>query len=184
MREWIFLVLLAAVWMAITAVFGAYLFSRFPGARQVAVSPRTTAIVVAAIIPCLGLLDVLFAWVGGNEATISAVNLAIRVKFPLVAKSVGYCFGLYLGHVYFPSAEPVAPPFHEVLARLLSGLGPFWYAIVLIASGDGEAANADVTGGQAQLIFAAEMLLWLVVGGIVGRFWLSQHPLALAGVPT
>ncbi len=182
MRDWITIALSALAWIALTVFLVGRFTHHFPIIRQVAISARTTAIIVAAILPVLGLMDVLFAKMGGNEATVSAVMLTIRVKFPLVAKCVSYSFGLFVGHVFFPSAEPEAPEMHEIFARLIAALGPTFYAIILIASGDGQAAKEDITAPKSQAIFAVEMLAWHIAGGLIGRFWLSQHPLALAGV--
>jgi len=139
---------------------------------------RRTAFIVAAILPALGLLDVLLYWLGGNAATISAVMLAIRVKYPLVAHSTAYAFGAFLGHVFFPSSAIVMPASHEMLARMVLGLSPIFAALIIILAGEGEAVSSNVLDPSNQLKFAALMLAALVAGGLMGRFVLCQHPLA------
>ncbi len=146
-------------------------------------NPRWTAIIAASLLPALGLLDIFFAWIGGNAATFSAVLLTIRAKFPLVAKCVGYSGGLFLGHVFNPSDGTSYPSRHEQLARLVCALGPVFYAIILIASGDGQVPKSDLTSPRARLVFGLELLGWIAVGLFVGSTWLSQHPLAWGAVP-
>lgn len=140
-------------------------------------SEWTPALVVAIPI-LLGLLDVLLYWLGGNEATFSATMLAIRVKYPLSALAVAYTLAVFLGHLYFPKSAETFPPVHEVLARMSIGLSPTFYALIILAAGNGASAahsHAINTGGQ--LVFAGWMLLCIIAGGLVGRFVLCQHVL-------
>ncbi len=143
-------------------------------------NPKWTAIIIAAILPVLALVDVMLYWIGGNAATISAVMLTIRVKYPIVAHSVAYAFGLFLGHVFFPCADTHEPKTIEVLAKLVTGIAPIISAMLIIAAGDGQSAvgQQHITDPVNQAKFACLHVMALIVGGLVGRFWLSQHPLA------
>jgi hypothetical protein len=141
-------------------------------------NPRWTAILAASILPFLGLIDVVLAYVGGNPATFSAVLLGVRAKFPLAAKCIGYAGGLFLGHVFNPAEGTHYPARHEQLARLVCALGPVFYAIILLASGDGQVPKSDLTSPRARLIFGMELLAWIAVGLFIGSTWLAQHPLA------
>lgn len=143
---------------------------------------RWTAILAAAILPALGLLDFLLYTIWGNGATFSVLLLSIRVKYPLVAHATSYTFGVFLGHVFFPSPENASPATHEVLARLMLGLSPTFAALIIIAAGDGKAVVKDsaIVALDNQVKFAALMLFAHICGLIVGRFVLAQHPLAEA----
>lgn len=143
---------------------------------------RWTAILAAVILPALGLLDFVLYAVWGNGATFSVALLTIRVKYPLVAHATSYTFGVFLGHVFFPTPDPTAPATHEVLARLMLGLSPTFAALIIIAAGDGRAVvkGSEVVALDNQVKFAALMLFAHVCGLIVGRFVLAQHPLAEA----
>lgn len=138
--------------------------------------PRWTAIITASILPVLGLADFVFAVVGGNEATISAVLLRIRAKFPMVAKCVSYSFGLFLGHVFNPTDSVRVPAGHEMLSRLMLAFGPIGYAIIMIAANDGANPDADITTPRNRLLFGFTLLGYIAIGLAVGSTWLAQHP--------
>lgn len=143
---------------------------------------RWSAILAAAILPALGLLDFALYVLAGNAATFSAVLLSIRVKYPLVAHATAYTFGVFLGHVFFPTPNPTVPANHEILARLMLGLSPTFAALIIIAAGDGLAVvkGSDIVALDNQAKFAGIMLACHVAGMAVGRFVLAQHPLAEA----
>lgn len=143
-------------------------------------NPRWTALITAAMLPFAGLLDLCFYWIGGNAATISAVMLSIRVKYPFVAYCVAYAFGMFLSHVFIPSGVSEAPAKIDVLARMIMAFSPIFSAIFVIASNDGgnAAAVEHVIDPSEQMRFALALVVSLLVGGLVGRFFLCQHPLA------
>lgn len=143
---------------------------------------RWTAILAAAILPALALLDLALYCIAGNKATFSVALLTIRVKYPLVAHATAYTFGVFLGHVFFPSADNTVPALHEVLARLMLGMSPTFAALIIIAAGDGQAVvkGSAIVALDNQIKFAGLMLFAHVAGLLVGRFVLAQHPLAEA----
>ena len=152
------------------------------GAKRMA---QWTPLLLVAIPLCLGLLDVLLYWLGGNEATFSATMLAIRVKYPLSALATAYTLAVFLGHVFFPQEAEFGPPVHEVLARMMVALSPTFYALIIFAAGNGASAAASrAVDGHGQMAFAGWMLLCVVFGGAVGRFVLCQHvaPQLLKGI--
>jgi len=142
-------------------------------------NPRWTALITACMLPVAGLMDVLFYWIGGNAATISAVMLSIRVMYPSVAYCVAYAFGMFLAHVFIPSSAPL-PSVVEILARMIMAFAPIFSAIFVIAFGEGgnPADVQHILDPAEQTKFALGLLVALLVGGLVGRFVLCQHPLA------
>lgn len=144
--------------------------------------PVGTPVIIVLIPLILGLLDVLLYWMGGNESTISWVMLSVRNKYPLAALSTAYTLGVFLGHLYFPKFVDQGPPVHEVLARMMVGLSPTFYALIITSAGNGvNAAHTRALESGGQMVFAAWMLLAVVGGGTVGAFVLSQHVAPLKG---
>lgn len=140
----------------------------------------STSLIVVLIPLVLGLIDIFLYWMGGNEATISVTMLAIRVKYAIVAWITAYTFGVFYGHCFLPAPEVVPPPTHWVLACFIMGMSPTFAALVLIFSNDGGRLehNHIVLDPLNQLKFASLSVGCFVVGMIVGRFVLRQHPLA------
>lgn len=135
-----------------------------------------TPFIIVAIPLGLGMIDVYLYYVGGNEATISAVMLEIRASRPLVALALAWSIGVFLGHLFFPVFTAQGPPTSEVIARMFVVLSPTIYALIIIGAGNGtnEAhTRALETGGQLPL--AGYMSIALHLGGLAGKFGLPQH---------
>ncbi len=141
-------------------------------------NPRLTAIIVAALIPVLGLFDVFLALDGGNAATISAVMLTLSFRHPEVAWNVAYSFGMFLTHVFIPSGATEAPANAEIVSRFIIGTSPTFAVCAMILFAEPvHGVPSHVTEPRYQVIMALKMLGSLIAGGLVGRFWLAQHPL-------
>lgn len=153
---------------------------RLWGAELSVVTPRWTAIIAASLLPALGALDVLFAYIGGNRSTFSAVLLRSQTLYYYLALCIGYGFGLFMGHVFFPSEGLRVPPGHEMLARLLAVCWPILCAIVLLASGEGRTPTADQISIQGKLILGSLILASVAAGMFFGAIGVPQHPLAWA----
>ena len=138
--------------------------------------PRFTPLLIVSLPLLIGLIDVLLYTFGGNEATISKVMLNTAGNRPLVAMSTAYSFGVLFGHLFFPAYSNELPPTHEVIARMLVVLSPTFYAMVIIACGNGTARAHELAllrGGQIAL--AGYLIATAVAGGVVGKYALPQH---------
>lgn len=135
-----------------------------------------TPSIIVAIPLFLGLLDVLLYWLGGNDATISVAMLRARARNPLVILSTTWTFGLFIGHVYFPTFTHTPPPSYEVLARLCVCLSPTIYALIVLRFG-GAAADEHLKaleGTSPWRLFIIANLFFLL-GQLAGMYALCQH---------
>lgn len=134
-----------------------------------------TPLLIVALPPLLGLLDVALYQLGGNEATFSRVMLTARTRNPLVAVNTAYTLALMLGHFFFPAEGP-PPPAYEVIGRMVVLLSPTVYTLIVIAADNGTAAahkralEAYGPAGLAGWMFAASL-----AGGVAGALGLPQH---------
>ncbi len=141
----------------------------------------STPVIVILIPLSLGALDVFLYWTGGNDATISRVMLGVRYKYPLAALSTAYTLGVFLGHLYFPRVALIGPSSREVLARMAVALSPAFYSLIVTSEGGANEAHKRALESGGQIVFAAWMLLAIILGGIVGALVLAQHVAPIGG---
>lgn len=133
-----------------------------------------TPLLIVALPPLLGLLDVALYQLGGNDATFSRVMLTARQRNPLVAVNTAYTLCLMMGHLFTAVGEP-APPRYEVLARCAVALSPTVYALIIIWADNGAVAAHRRVLENGPVGLGAYMTAAGLVGGFVGAAWLPQH---------
>jgi hypothetical protein len=178
MRDWIILSIAVIAWLALGAFIGNWIFTRVP--LRVAISPKTTAVIVAVTLPALGMIDYLFALIGGNSSTMSAVLMAIRANYVVVAFATAYALGMFLTHCYMPSPSTTRPSEIELIAWAIVAFSPIFSSLFIIFSNDGGDAQGieAITRPDVQIKLTGILLGGLIGGGLVGRFILCQRPLA------
>lgn len=146
------------------------------------VAEWTPLIVVGILVVC-GLIDYALYRTGGNEATISYTLLTARVQNPAVAHLTAYMFGVFIGHVYYPSAAKVAPKEYIVLMWAVVTLSPVFAVCIGVAMGERAKPMEAITDPWNQIKFGLVDIASFIAGQLVGRFILKQHPFAEVPVP-
>jgi len=144
-------------------------------------NPRWTALIAAAILPVLGLVDGAFAYFGGNRSTFSWGQLVTRAKDPLIAWAVAYSMGVFLLHCYCPSPAMQMPSPVGIVCRSIVVLSITFAAILYVASGPAADPSFEIdpaiTAPLNRFGFALFLLSGVAVGMVAGLF-VSQHPFA------
>lgn len=137
---------------------------------------RLTPLLIVGTPFIIGAIDIFLYYRGGNEATISKVMLNHAGNRPFVGAAVVYSFGVLIGHFYFPTFVEQTAPMYELIGRMMLVLAPTFYAMIIIAAGNGTMSahnHALIVNGQ--LSYAGILILAGIAGGVAGKYALPQH---------
>lgn len=124
----------------------------------------------------IGLLDVLLAWLGGNQSTLSRVFMDFEGCKPYATVLMSYSAAVLVWHLCVPTFEPL-PSLAISIIKAIVVCAPILYVFVQLARSEpgNDACFIARYGEQGTAGLVKLMVLGTLAGWLAARWGVSQH---------